>query len=89
VTVSLMSVLESGFPPLGGSASPPNTLIRRRRNVLFPHPELAASPITTVLFAAAEQDTRLLLLTRMAVPAGEKGEVPTLVYTAKAADWSQ
>jgi hypothetical protein len=57
--------------------------------VLFPHPELAASPITTVLFAAAEQDTCLLLLTRMAVPAGEKGEVATLVYTAKAADWSQ
>jgi hypothetical protein len=57
VAVSLTSVLEFGFPPLGGSAPPPNTLVRRRMNVLFPHPESAATPITTVF----EHDTRMVV----------------------------
>uniref|UniRef100_A0A0A9FUT8 Uncharacterized protein n=1 Tax=Arundo donax TaxID=35708 RepID=A0A0A9FUT8_ARUDO len=89
-----MSVLESGFPPLGSAAlPPPSTLVRRRMNVLFPHPESAASPITTVLSAPAEHDTRqgkaLLLLVprRLPVPAGggEQGDVAVaLVCTVKA-----
>jgi hypothetical protein len=57
VVASLLSVLESGFPTRGGSAGSPNTLVRRRMNVLFPHPESATSPIATVL-SAVEHDTR-------------------------------
>lgn len=60
VVVSLMSVLESGLPPLGGSAAPPKTLVNLLMKVLFPHPESAAKPITTVF--SAEQAISLLLL---------------------------
>jgi hypothetical protein len=49
VVVSLISVLESGFLPFGGTAAPPNTLVSRCMKVLFPHPESAARPITTGL----------------------------------------
>jgi hypothetical protein len=88
--------LDSGFPPLGGSTPPPSTLVSRRTNVLFPHPESAASPITTVLLPAAEHDTReakkwprrLLLRSRMDVPTGEYREVaaapPPLACAVKA-----
>ncbi len=57
VVVSLISVLESGFPPLGGVAAPPNTLVNLRINVLFPQPESAAKPITTVFFPGATLHT--------------------------------
>lgn len=60
VVVSLMSVLESGLPPLGGSAAPPKTLVNLLMKVLFPHPESAAKPITTVF--SAEHAISLLLL---------------------------
>ncbi|MFS7928038.1 hypothetical protein Hanom_Chr04g00316221 [Helianthus anomalus] len=43
-----MSVFESGLPPFGGEAAPPNTLVNLLMKVLFPHPESAASPITIV-----------------------------------------
>lgn len=60
VVVSLMSVLESGFPPLGGSAAPPNTLVSLLMKVLFPHPESAANPMTTVRCSPAEHVITLL-----------------------------
>ncbi len=53
VVVSLIRVLESGFPPLGGVAAPPKMLVNLRMNVLFPQPESAAKPITTVFFTGA------------------------------------
>lgn len=48
VVVSLIKVFESGFPPLGGSAAPPKTLVSLLIKVLFPQPESAAKPITIV-----------------------------------------
>lgn len=52
-----MRVLESGLPPLGGSAAPPNTLVKRLMKVLLPHPESAARPITTVFSPDTEHMT--------------------------------
>lgn len=36
----LLRVLESGLPPLGGSAAPPNTLVSLLMKVLFPQLDL-------------------------------------------------
>mmetsp|Transcript_6980 Transcript_6980/g.42765 ORF Transcript_6980/g.42765 Transcript_6980/m.42765 type:complete len:119 (-) Transcript_6980:58-414(-) len=49
VVMSEIRELESGFPPFGGFGSPPKMEVMRRMKVDFPHPESAASPITTVL----------------------------------------
>mmetsp|Transcript_8234 Transcript_8234/g.33327 ORF Transcript_8234/g.33327 Transcript_8234/m.33327 type:complete len:173 (-) Transcript_8234:2-520(-) len=43
-----MSVFESGLPPAGGEASPPNSEVMRRMKVDLPQPESAASAMTTV-----------------------------------------
>ena len=47
MVVSEINVFESGLPPSGGVALPPNKLVMRRMNVDLPHPESAARPITT------------------------------------------
>ena len=67
-----MRVFESGFTPLGGSAAPPKTLVRRLMKVLLPHPESAARPITTVLSAETEHMTTgpLLALLEMKLEGG-------------------
>lgn len=59
MVVSLIRVLESGLPPLGGSAAPPKTLVSRRMKVLLPQPESAAKPMTTVL-TSAEHEIKVL-----------------------------
>ena len=45
--MSEISVFESGFPPSGGVALPPNSDVMRRMNVDLPHPESAAKPMIT------------------------------------------
>jgi hypothetical protein len=47
VVVSEMSVFESGLPPSGGDALPPNSEVMRRMKVDLPQPESAARPMTT------------------------------------------
>lgn len=47
MVVSEINVFESGLPPSGGVALPPNKLVMRRMNVDLPHPESAARPMTT------------------------------------------
>jgi hypothetical protein len=42
-----MRVFDSGLPPSGADALPPNRDVMRRMNVLLPHPESAASPMIT------------------------------------------
>merc|ERR1719460_1526087 len=43
-----MRVLLSGFPPFGGSGSPPKSWVTLRMKVDLPHPESAARPMTMV-----------------------------------------
>ncbi|KAK6137247.1 hypothetical protein DH2020_028994 [Rehmannia glutinosa] len=50
---SVICSVPAGFRPFGGSAVPPNMLVRRRMKVLLPHP--AAKQITTVSLSAEHE----------------------------------
>lgn len=56
-----MSVLESGFPFFSGSALPPKTLVNLLMNVVFPHPESAPSPMTSVFLASSATEAAAAL----------------------------
>ncbi|KAL3610191.1 hypothetical protein D5086_001211 [Populus alba] len=57
-----MSVFESGFPPLGGSAAPPKTLVNLPHEGAFTsHPESAARSNNNSPVCSAEQVITALL----------------------------